>query len=111
MQNYLGSLIIVMVFATSITRLAPMCLPKKYYESLFLKELNSFFPAIIITLLVIYSIKDANWNLLDISTSRFAWAELAGTIISAVVHFYKRNALLSIGIGTLVYVVVKHFSS
>jgi branched-subunit amino acid transport protein AzlD len=110
MQNYLVSFIIAMSLATAITRLIPLCLPKKYYESIFLKELNRFFPAIILTLLVIYSVKDANWSYLSIKEHKFAYAELAGILISAGVHFYKRNALLSIGLGTLIYVIIKNYA-
>jgi branched-subunit amino acid transport protein AzlD len=110
MQNYLVSFIIVMTLATVITRLMPLCLPKKYYDSAFLKELNKFFPAIILTLLVIYSVKDANWHYLNIKEHKFAYAELVGILTSSSVHFYKRNALLSIGLGTLIYVIIKNYS-
>jgi len=109
MQSNIVNVILVMAVATAITRLLPLMLPKKYYDSTWLKELNQFFPMLILTLLVIYSVRTANWNLKEITSTAFAYAELISMLSTVVVYQLTRNLFLSIGLSTAIYVLLKAF--
>jgi branched-subunit amino acid transport protein AzlD len=38
------------------------------------------------------------------------WPELAAVLLVAVVQWFSRNALLSIGLGTGIYVLLRNFT-
>ncbi|GBK63547.1 hypothetical protein PbDSM24746_35510 [Paenibacillus macerans] len=67
-------------------------------------NLGKVLPAAALGLLVVYSIKDVNF----ISGNHGA-PELISMAIVAFLHFWKRNMLLSILTGTLVYMLLVQF--
>jgi len=58
-------------------------------------------PAAMMGLLVVFSLKHV-----DILTTPHGLPELVGVAVVAVLHLWKRNMLVSIGIGTLVYMLM-----
>lgn len=69
----------------------------------FIRRIADRLPPAIIAVLVIYCLKDA---LFQISTTAAASAIALITVI--LLHLWKRNTLLSIAVGTVVYMVCIH---
>lgn len=104
MNNTLTSLLIVAVTAvvTFITRAIPFVLfsnkgvlPKK------LVYLGTYLPLAVISVLVVYCFKDSLFT--DGRTLLAQGLAVAGVV---VLHVLKRNNLLSIGAGTVIYMVL-----
>jgi len=53
------------------------------------------------TILVFYSIKDVAWF-----TSPFGLPEIIGILLVVILHLWKRNPLISIFGGTIVYMIL-----
>lgn len=63
--------------------------------------LGQVLPFAIMGMLVIYCMKDVNFL-----ASPFGAPEIIGCAIVAVLHIWKRNSLLSIGVGTVAYMLL-----
>ncbi len=94
--NYLWSAIVVMSLATFATRLIPFILLKKASDLSAMKFIGKYLPPAIMIILVIYCTRGA----LSESHSH-ALIELSSVVLTAGIQIWKRNALLSISIGTL----------
>ena len=96
-------LIITTVAAvTFLTRFLPFAIfGKQDRHSAILTDLNKMLPAAIIAVLVIYCVKSINFT----QVSNFL-PQLIGVAIVAGLHLWKRNNLLSIGVGTACYMVM-----
>ena len=70
----------------------------KYNEYKYIKFLGKMLPYSMISLLVIYCLKDIN-----IIKFPYALPELISIAIIIILHIIKRNVLISIGAGTIIY--------
>lgn len=66
--------------------------------------LGQVLPFAIMGMLVIYCLKDVSFT-----TAPFGIPEMAGCAVVALLHIWKRNTLLSIGAGTLCYMLLVQF--
>ena len=66
--------------------------------------LGQVLPYAIMGMLVVYCLKDVN-----LSAAPFGIPELTGCAIVALLHLWKRNTLLSIGAGTVCYMLLIQF--
>ena len=66
--------------------------------------LGKVLPFAIMGMLVVYCLKDVN-----LTTVPFGIPELIGCSVVAVLHLWKRNTLLSIGAGTVCYMLLVQF--
>ncbi len=66
--------------------------------------LGQVLPFAIMGMLVVYCLKDV-----DLTTAPFGIPELIGCAVVAGLHFWKRSTLLSIGAGTLCYMLLVQF--
>ena len=64
----------------------------------FITRLGQLLPNAIMGMLVIYCLKS-----ISLARAPFGIPELIGCMSVAVLHIWKRNTLLSIGLGTIVY--------
>lgn len=97
--------VLVIMLATLITRFLPFIIfgkSKKTPE--FIKYLGKTLPFAAVALLVVYCYK----NLSFANISGFLPLLIAG-VITAALHFWKENTLLSIGAGTVVYMILVQF--
>jgi branched-subunit amino acid transport protein AzlD len=101
-NEYLALFVLTMSLATMLTRTAPFLLPGKFLDCSLIRSANQILPMAILTLLIIYSIKDSRFGQWP-----FAAPEGISIAILTVVHIKFRNALLSIASGTLVYMLFK----
>lgn len=66
--------------------------------------LGQVLPSAIMGMLVVYCLKD-----IRLTAAPFGVPECIGCAVVALLHFWKRNTLLSIGVGTVCYMLLVQF--
>ncbi|MCI7125823.1 MAG: branched-chain amino acid transporter permease [Agathobaculum sp.] len=96
------AMVAVAAVCTFATRLAPFLLfnGKKPIPPL-IRYLGEALPPAVIALLVVYCLKNVQWL-----TGSHGLPELLCIAVTALLHLWKRNNLLSIGAGTVLYMVL-----
>lgn len=93
--------IIVVVLGTMTTRFLPFLIfPEGKRPPKYITYLGTVLPYAVIGLLVVYCLKDALW------TSFHGMPELIAILFIIILHKWKKNTLLSIGAGTVLYMVL-----
>lgn len=100
-SSYLIIGILVAALATYATRIIPFLLFRTRKPSPLIGYIELNMPLMIMTILVFYALKDVEWN-----GYPYGMAELIGIAISIVLHLKFNNALLSIFVATLSYMVM-----
>ncbi|MBE7002522.1 MAG: branched-chain amino acid transporter AzlD [Ruminococcaceae bacterium] len=98
-------LIAVIALVTAVTRFLPFLIfgGKRKTPALIL-YLGKVLPCAILGMLVIYCLKD-----ISVSSFPFGLPELLGVGAVALLHIWKRNNLISIGGGTVLYMILVQF--
>lgn len=95
----------VIVFATVIMRFIPfMLFPDNKPTPKFIHYLGTVLPAAVFGLLMIYALKGVN-----ILKGSHGIPELIAIVITAAVHLWKKQMLLSISAGTVCYMLLVQF--
>ena len=90
---------LMIVIGTAFLRFLPfIIINKSLSESKYIKFLGNMLPYSMIALLVIYCLKDIN-----IIKFPHAIPELISIAVIVVLHIIKRNVLISIAAGTIIY--------
>jgi branched-subunit amino acid transport protein AzlD len=107
MTDTLQILIIIaaIALATFATRVLPFICFGSKEPPVMLSNIETNLPPMILLLLVIYCLKDVQW-----SSAPYGIPELFSIGIVAGLHFWKRNAMLSIFTGTVIYMVLLQFN-
>ena len=103
-EQIIHSILIILVCAvvTLILRGAPFIIfGGKRKTPAFISWLGSVLPYAVMGMLLIYCLKDV--SILD---SPHGLPELAACAIVVLLHIWKRNSLLSIGCGTVAYMMI-----
>ena len=66
--------------------------------------LGQVLPYAIMGMLVVYCLKD-----IPLGSAPYGIPEFIGCAVVALLHFWKRNTLLSIGVGTVCYMLLVQF--
>lgn len=98
---YLAVSIAVMAAATVATRALPFLLFRERKVPAFVPFLADYAPPAILTILTLYCLKDVNW-----AAAPHGVRELASVGLTALLHLWKRNTLLSIVGGTALYMIL-----
>lgn len=99
MSNYeIYIAIIIMALINLFTRVFPFLFFSKKELPKSLEFIEKFFPPVIMTILIVYTLKDIDFSLYPYGTK-----ELIGIIFTAVLHFTLKNYLISIFFGTIFY--------
>lgn len=93
-------LIVVMSAVTILLRFLPFLIFRENTPP-YIAYLGKVLPPAIIGMLVIYCLKDAN-----LSSRPYALPELIAAAFVVVIQIWKRNSLISILTGTLVYMIL-----
>ncbi len=100
---------VVIILLVAITTLATRAIPfilfpngKKIPKAV--QYLGKVLPPAVIGMLVVYCFKGV-----EIMNSPFGLPELIAGLTVVVLHIWKRNNLLSIGIGTILYMVLVQY--
>lgn len=89
----------MMALGTAVTRFLPFILfPDSKETSPYILYLGRVLPYAVIGLLVVYCLKSVS-----IAVFPFGLPELIAIILVIILHLWKRNTLLSIGAGTIIY--------
>ncbi len=93
------AMIAVAALCTFATRVAPFLLfnGKKPIPSM-IRYLGEMLPPAVMALLIVYCVKNVNWL-----AAPHGAPELLCIAVVALLHVWKRNNLLSIGVGTVLY--------
>ena len=94
--------IAMVVSGTMLTRFLPFIVfPSGKPTPKYLQYLGKVLPSAVIGLLVIYCFKDVSFL-----SGSHGIPELIGVAVVALLHFWKKNMLLSIAVGTIVYMIL-----
>jgi len=95
----------IISLGTMITRALPfLVFPENKNLPKYIKYLSDVLPFATIGLLVVYCLKDVSFL-----AKPFALPEIISVIVVAVVHILKKNSLLSISIGTFLYMILINY--
>lgn len=95
-------LIAVAAVVTAATRFIPFLIfRKKDSTPAIITYLGQVLPCAIMGMLVVYCMKDVPFL-----SAPFGAPEIIGCVIVALLHIWKRNSLLSIGVGTVSYMLM-----
>ena len=94
------SIIATMSIVTMFTRLSPFLIFHKKVPPI-LSYLGKVLPVAIVAMLVVYCLKDV-----DIFKSPFGVPEFIAIMCVVAVHIWRRNSLMSILVGTIVYMAL-----
>ena len=96
------ALIAVMALVTMATRFLPFLIFGEHRKTPeLITYLGKVLPCAIMGMLVVYCLKDVAYL-----QAPFGLPELIGIAVVALLHLWKRNSLLSIGAGTVFYMVL-----
>lgn len=104
-NGHTAALILTMAAVTAVLRFLPFfLLGGRRRTPAFISYLGRVLPYAIMGMLVVYCLKDV-----DFTAAPFGAPELIGCAVVALLHIWKRNSLLSIGVGTLAYMLLVQF--
>lgn len=100
-------IVLVATLVTMCTRFLPFLIfGSKRETPAFITYLGKVLPCAIMGMLVVYCMKDVSFL-----AAPYGIPELLGCAVVACLHIWKRNALLSIGGGTVFYMIMLYFMS
>ena len=95
-------MIAVMTLVTMLTRFLPFLIFNEHRKTPeLILYLGKVLPCAIMGMLVVYCLKDVS-----VLSAPYGLPELLGITAVAVLHLWKRNSLLSIGVGTVFYMLL-----
>ena len=95
-------LIVVAVLVTAATRFIPFLIfGEKRKTPPIIEYLGTVLPCAIMGMLVVYCLKDVSFL-----KGSYSIPELIACVVVAALHVWKRNSLLSIGGGTVCYMLL-----
>ena len=90
--------ILAVIFGTMVTRFLPFILfPEGKTPPKYISWLGTVLPCAVIGFLVVYSLKDT------VSSPFHGLPKLISILFIALLHKWRKNTLLSIGSGTILY--------
>ena len=95
-------IVIVAALTTAATRFAPFLIfGGKRPTPRWVTELGKVLPFALIGMLVVYCLKDV-----EVIQYPYGLPELIACAVTAGLHFWKRNYLISIAVGTVLYMLL-----
>ena len=100
-NNEIYLAIIVMAIVNLFTRAFPFVFFLKKEPPTIIKYIERYFPPIIMTILILYTIKD-----IDFAVAPHGYKELLAMFLTAIIHIVFKNYLISIFGGTVLYMIL-----
>ncbi len=102
---YSAAMIAVIALVTAALRFLPFWIFRNNRETPpLISYLGQVLPYAIMGMLVVYCLKDISFT-----RAPFGIPEILGCAVVALLHIWKRNTLLSIGAGTVCYMLLVQF--
>lgn len=95
--------IAAVILGTMCTRFLPFIIFRDDNTPEFIKYLGTVLPFAVIGLLVVYCLKDA------FSGEMHGIPEMISVLFICVLHAWRRNSFLSIGLGTVLYMMLVQY--
>ena len=93
------------VLATMLTRFLPFLIIGANRETpKYIQYLGKIFPCAIFALLIVYCLRNV-----DIFSGSHGLPEFLGIIATVLIHLFKRKMLLSMAVGTAIYIFLVQF--
>jgi branched-subunit amino acid transport protein AzlD len=96
--------IAIMTFVNFFTRVFPFLFFRKKELPSYIVFVEKFFPPVIMTILIVYSVKDVNFSIMP-----YGLKELASIVFTAILHINIKNYLVSIFSGTIFYMFLVQY--
>lgn len=96
--------IAIMAVVNFFTRVFPFLFFRKNELPSYVVFIERFFPAVIMTILIVYSVKDV-----DFSLAPYGFKEIGGIVFTAILHLTFKNYLVSIFSGTIFYMALVQY--
>lgn len=96
--------IALMVLATALTRFVPFLIFRGKTTPAYIQYLSKVLPPAVFGMLVVYCLKDVQFT-----SGHYGLPELIGIAITALLHAWKRQMLISILGGTVAYMLLVQF--
>ena len=93
--------VVIMAGVTVLTRALPFLLYKKWNPPKIILFVQRYIPPMVMLILVLYALGDVSWG-----SPPHGLPELAAAALTAGLHLWRRNALISIFSGTGLYMVL-----
>ena len=90
--------IAVMAVVNFFTRVFPFLFFRKSDLPPYIIFIEKYFPSVIMTILIVYTLKDINFDMLP-----YGIKEISGILFTAILHLRLKNYLISIFAGTIFY--------
>ena len=104
-ELHAGLMIAVIALVTAALRFLPFWIFRDNRKTPpLISHLGKVLPFAIMGMLVVYCLKD-----ISLTGAPFGIPELAGCAVVTALHVWKRNTLLSIGAGTVCYMLLVQF--
>ena len=100
-SSYIIGSIAVAAVLTYVTRIIPFLLFRTREPSPLIKYIEPNMPLMIMVILVFYALKDVKWE-----SYPYGLAEIIGVCVAIALHVKFKNALLSIFVATLTYMIL-----
>jgi len=105
MNNYeIYLAIAVMSVVNYLTRVFPFIFFRKHEPPKFVVYIETYFPPVIMTILILYTLKD-----IDFSNAPYGLKEILGVVFTAFLHLWLKNYLVSIFSGTIFYMILVQY--
>lgn len=96
------TIVVVAALVTAGLRFAPFLIFRKERQTPpIIAYLGKVLPFAVMGMLVVYCLKDISFR-----SAPFGIPEFLGCLLVALLHIWKRNTLLSIGVGTVCYMLM-----
>ncbi|SNT15934.1 branched-chain amino acid transporter permease [Rhodococcoides kyotonense] len=104
MTTYIAGALGVAVAITFALRAIPFAVRSRLRESALLDSIGKWMTLGAVVILALYALSS-----IDVSTENHGVPQIAGVLVTVVVHLWRRNAALSIVGGTVVCVVLQNW--
>lgn len=95
-------IMVVVAIATILTRALPFILFPEHKETpKYILYLGKVLPLTIVGMLVVYCLKDVS-----LLSGTHGIPEMIAIFVIVLIHLWKENTLLSIGVGTVLYMLI-----
>ena len=95
----------VVALTTILIRVLPFILfPEKRKIPKYIHYLSNVLPYTIIGMLVVYCLKDISFTI-----HPYALPEIISIAVITILHLWRKNTLLSIGIGSVLYIILLQY--
>lgn len=101
-HTYMIIVIAMLSLMTFVTRAVPFVFSKQLRENALLQSLGQYLPMSILFILVLHGLEHTNFKL-----APFGAIELGSLGVVVLLHWVKRNAVISTFVGTAVYMLLK----